>query len=40
VQPSAKLTSQVLSKTAKITNTKGLVAAARNINNVVESKIK
>jgi len=39
VQPSAELTSQVLPKAPKITNTKGLVAQAKSINNVVANKL-
>jgi hypothetical protein len=38
VQPSAELTSQVLSKAAKIPNTKGHVAQGKNISNVVVNK--
>jgi len=37
VQPSAELTSQVLSKAAKIPNTKGHVDRGKSTNNVVES---
>jgi len=35
VQPSAKLTSQVLPKAHKSLNTKGHVAVVKNINNVM-----
>jgi len=40
VQPSAKLTRQVLLKTAKIPNIKGHVAQEKNIRIAVESSIK
>jgi len=37
VQPSAELTSQMLLKTSKIPNTKGLVEAERNISSAMEN---
>jgi len=40
VQPNAELASKVLQKTAKIPNTKGLVAREKNIRIVVGSSIK
>ena len=40
VQPNAELTSQVLPKTAKIPNTKGLVEAAKSTKTVVVSSDK